>query len=113
MPSNRPDYQKNYIKAHYNLNKDYYKDKAKARKLRILPKTKAILNRFKILKGCIDCGYKDHPEALDFDHVKGTKSFNISQAVNRLTSWSKIKDEVRKCEVRCANCHRIAPASRR
>lgn len=33
MPSNDPEYQKKYIKQHYLDNKDYYKDKAKARKM--------------------------------------------------------------------------------
>lgn len=32
MPSNKPDYQKNYIRQHYLDNKDYYKQKAKLRK---------------------------------------------------------------------------------
>lgn len=113
MPSNRPGYQKDYIKKHYEENKDYYKEKSKKRKQEQLPKRKAILSRYKVLKGCVDCGYKEHPEALDFDHIVGTKSFNISQANNRMTSWLKIKEEVKKCEVRCANCHRIATASRR
>ena len=51
-----------------------------------------VLRRYKLLKGCAHCGYKKHFSALDFDHI------------NRTT---KIKNEVRKCEVLCSNCHRI------
>lgn len=54
---------------------------------------------------CVDCGEPD-PVVLDFDHrVPGEKSFNI--CVRRLdTGWDKIKAEIDKCDVRCANCHR-------
>lgn len=113
MPSKDPEYQKKYIKKHYQLNKDYYKIKSKERKGRVLPLRRSILNRYKIIKGCIDCGYREHSEALDFDHVNGEKKFNVSRALNNMTSWVKIKREVAKCEVRCANCHRIATSLRR
>lgn len=112
MPSNDPTYQSRYIKKHYQENKEYYKDKARLRKEELLPKRKAIISRYKTMKGCIDCGYNQHPEALDFDHLRD-KKFNISQAVNAMTSWPRIKAEVAKCEVRCANCHRVITAERR
>lgn len=113
MPSNKPEYQAEYIRKHYQKNKDYYKSKAKERKLRELPRRKAIISRYKLWKGCVDCGYKAHAEALDFDHVRGEKKFNISEKLSSVGKWKDIKDEIRKCEVRCANCHRVITASRR
>ena len=113
MPSNDPNYQKEYIRKHYQANKQYYKDKAAQRKKDVLPKRRAIIARYKTFKGCIDCGYNLHPHALDFDHVFDTKEFDISPAVNNLTSWKRIRKEIRKCEVRCANCHRIKTFERR
>lgn len=113
MPSKDPEYQKKYIKKHYQLNKDYYKIKAKERRSILLPLRRNILNRYKTIKGCIDCGFNTHPEALDFDHVNGEKEFNIGQALNSMISWVRVKREVAKCEVRCANCHRIVTSSRR
>lgn len=59
--------------------------------------------------GCVDCGLKD-PRALDFDHVRGTKSFTISYGDY---SPSRLLEEIAKCDVRCANCHRIQTAERR
>lgn len=54
---------------------------------------------------CKDCGEKD-PRVLDFDHL-GDKKFEISQMVNRHTrSWKAIEEEMAKCEIVCANCHR-------
>ena len=64
------------------------------------------LRAYKLEKGCIDCGYKAHSAALDFDHLPGSnKEFGIGKAV----AWSdkRVWAEVAKCEVVCANCHRI------
>ena len=55
--------------------------------------------------GCIDCGEKDIL-VLEFDHVVGNKSMNISEMRSGLYSLKKIAEEIAKCEVRCANCHR-------
>jgi uncharacterized protein YbbK (DUF523 family) len=54
---------------------------------------------------CIDCGEKD-VEVLECDHVRGTKIGNIGNLIKRNFSWIKIEEELAKCEVRCANCHR-------
>lgn len=54
---------------------------------------------------CVDCGESD-PVVLDFDHVKGEKRRAIADMVSNYYSIKTIKDEIRKCEIRCANCHR-------
>ena len=54
---------------------------------------------------CTDCGQVFHWAAMDFDHVRGRKKFNISQAQD--IPWHKIEQELKKCELVCANCHRI------
>ena len=61
------------------------------------------LNTYKLKHGCVDCGYKEHAVALHFDHIKGTKTLNVCNA----KSISQAKAEIRKCVVRCANCHAI------
>lgn len=113
MPSNDPNYQRNYIKKHYLNNKDYYKTKAKERNERLRPYLKEFVNRYKLLVGCVDCGYKKNPYALQFDHIKGTKFKEISRLVAEVYSIKLIKEEIRKCEVRCANCHAIITQERR
>jgi hypothetical protein len=54
---------------------------------------------------CVDCGETDIV-VLDFDHIRGEKFLNISQMVNQGYSWKTIKEEINKCDVRCANDHR-------
>lgn len=56
---------------------------------------------------CIDCGGKFPDVAMDFDHVRGEKLFNIGQAVHHDMAWQRLLDEVAKCDIVCANCHRI------
>lgn len=52
---------------------------------------------------CIDCGESD-PVVLEFDHVRGKKLGSISKL--RTISKNVVKREMKKCVVRCANCHR-------
>ena len=66
------------------------------------------LNKFKLRQGCIDCGFKGHPLALQFDHVRGKKLGNPSQMKDR--SIKAIMRELNKCVVRCANCHFVRHA---
>lgn len=64
------------------------------------------INKLKLRAGCIDCGYKEHAEALHFDHRDRTiKNKNVSQIIG--CKLNKIFEEIRKCDVRCANCHAV------
>ena len=51
---------------------------------------------------CVDCGEND-PVVLEFDHKdQSEKGFSLG----RVTTVSRFYEEVKKCVVRCANCHR-------
>lgn len=56
---------------------------------------------------CADCGQRFPLIAMDFDHVRGYKVATISSMANRNFPLRKIREEIGKCEVVCANCHRI------
>ena len=55
---------------------------------------------------CVRCGYCAHEVALDFDHIDpSTKSFELSYIWGN--SHEFIAKEVAKCQLLCANCHRV------
>ena len=60
---------------------------------------------------CVDCG-ETNPIVLEFDHL-GDKTDTIAHMVGMGVSLERIKKEVAKCEVRCANCHRIKTVNER
>lgn len=73
----------------------------------------AYVQAIKLERGCADCGYRDHPAALDFDHLPGhVKELRVAQLSNGATK-AKIDAEIAKCDVVCANCHRVRTANRR
>lgn len=51
---------------------------------------------------CVDCGETD-PIVLTFDHVRD-KKFTIATKVMSV-SQEELINEIKKCEIRCGNCH--------
>ena len=79
-----------------------------ARQRKLLDYIQAI----KLERGCTDCGYREHPAALEFDHLPGfVKEHRVATMAGGSTK-AKIDAEIAKCEVVCANCHRIRTANR-
>ena len=70
------------------------------------------LHGYKVGKGCADCGYNEHPAALQFDHIEDNKVGNVSTMAGSY-GFHKILEEIEKCEVVCANCHSVRTARRR
>ena len=80
----------------------------------IKKKIRAYVIGYKKKGSCADCGFigREYPEVLDFDHLRD-KKFNIS-AFKRVTSgFVKVKEEMEKCDLVCANCHRIRTVRRK
>ena len=61
--------------------------------------------------GCVDCGFNKHPDVLEFHHKP---EFHKRKAVARLVGnrWITIFEEIVKCDLLCANCHRLRTATR-
>jgi hypothetical protein len=77
----RKEYKKNYYQLKANFVLEYKKDKK-----------------------CINCGYKEHPEILQFHHTKGDKSFSVGSGIGNKKNET-IKKEMDKCILLCPNCH--------
>lgn len=70
-----------------------------------------VVNRYKRIKGCVDCGYDAHWDALEFDHDDNSQKRDTVASL-MYASWAVIKAEIAKCVVRCANCHAIRTRTR-
>lgn len=98
---------KEYQRQHYKNNKEAYKIKARKYKHDRLN----FLWEIKLGNSCVDCGEHYHPIAMDFDHVSGNKSFAVGRSA-REVGVEKLLQEIEKCELVCANCHRVRTLSR-
>jgi hypothetical protein len=71
----------------------------------------AWLHEYKLAHGCADCGYREHPVALEFDHLPGSQKLGgLSRMIG--CSEARLLAEIAKCEVVCANCHAIRTYNR-
>ncbi|MDT0203833.1 hypothetical protein [Nocardioides sp. AE5] len=66
----------------------------------------------KIANGCADCGWAEWARGLDWDHVRGVKVLGVSSMIANSRPWGEILAEMTKCEVVCANCHRLRTKAR-
>ena len=62
--------------------------------------------QYKQTLSCEQCGWNDS-RALEFHHHNDDKKENISRLVAHGYSWDTIEEEIKKCQVLCANCHRL------
>jgi len=61
---------------------------------------------FKATLACIKCG-QNHPATFDFHHTdSNTKEASVNKLVKN-RAFKRAMEEVQKCVVLCANCHRI------
>lgn len=83
---------------------------AVARQRRARARGLAYINSLKN-KPCVDCGNSFPSVCMDFDHLPGTvKIRNVSMMLT--CSRHTIDAEVAKCDLVCANCHRVRTATR-
>lgn len=97
-------------KENYKQKATHYINKVKQRNVNYRDRNRRFV--FEYLKNhpCVDCGESD-PVVLEFDHLSD-KECNISSLAVSSYSLKKIEEEIAKCEVCCANCHRKRTAKR-
>lgn len=94
----RKQFYKTKFKGKEKQYKDWYKSRQKQVDAFVYSKKD---------KPCMDCGIKYPHYVMDFDHVRGEKYMGISIMRTRRMSLEKLTEEIEKCDVVCANCHRI------
>lgn len=96
-------------KYHANRSKNKKTRKQELQKKRV-NETILKLRLYKESRGCMDCG-ESNPLVLDFDHRDpAKKSFTIGSVARKGWSLEVLYKEIDKCDVVCANCHRIRTA---
>jgi 5-methylcytosine-specific restriction endonuclease McrA len=79
-------------------------DRSYKKQLARMNRTMRFIKRVKTMFGCSICGYKKSSVALHFDHIDAsTKYLEISRMYN--ANMQRLKNEMRKCQILCANCH--------
>jgi hypothetical protein len=95
------------IRAHYAANREYYKDKARTRQRVVILQTREWLLAYLSEHPCVDCGLTD-VRVLEFDHRDVAEKVAAVAVLARAGyPLTRVMGEVEKCDVRCANCHRI------
>lgn len=65
------------------------------------------IDKIKQAAGCEECGYNAHPAALDFDHRDPNDKLFLIPRILQRSPLKVIFNEIRKCRILCANCHRV------
>lgn len=97
---------KNYRKNYYADNKTIaIKYSLESTRLIRIRNSQFLWDYLKI-NPCIKCGEND-PIVLEFDHKDSfDKITEVSTMAKNGASLEKIKEEINKCDILCANCHR-------
>jgi hypothetical protein len=68
------------------------------------------IEKYKESNPCTDCDRLYPYYVMDFDHARGEKFRGVSRMQGY--SWERVLAEIAKCDLVCANCHRIRTQSR-
>jgi hypothetical protein len=112
MPYANKEDEREYQRKHYIRYKDEYLKRSKENNRRYIRRNRELVNRYKVFVGCHKCGFKKHHNALDLHHVSGNKDRTIARLCRGSVSMKRLEEEIRKCVVLCANCHRMEHAKR-
>lgn len=104
MPYKDPAKQKEAAHRHYLLNREKYQESHR----NFISRKVEWFRELKMGMKCVRCGF-DHPAALEFHHLdkrNGDKKLLISYLIKKF-SRERLLEEIKKCEIICANCHSI------
>jgi len=76
---------------------DYFKDKRR--------EFCTFIDALKLGRPCLDCGEEFPSYVMEFDHVRGSKRFNLGKMTNHRRE--AVEAEIEKCDLVCCNCHRV------
>jgi len=119
------NYNKEYQQSYNKLNRDKVNSRARAyyrmradkdpqyvrNRQKRKKDIKKLVDELKSMFGCAKCPERD-PDCLEFHHLN-EKRLTVAAMCNRNMNISEIIDEMLKCAVLCANCHRKVHAPKK
>jgi hypothetical protein len=99
-----------YRRSHYLRNRATYIRQEVARIRRYRQENRPLLREYLRTHPCVDCGETDIV-VLDFDHRGPAQKRHGVTVLALHKSWTRVLEEIAKCDVRCANCHRRRTAT--
>jgi len=111
-PEKRRAYHREYMRGWYQNHREEHIARTTNVNRRARATTRKLIDELKSHPGP-DCGGTFPPVLKDFDHVRGTKRGIISRLSGGRMAKAKLLEEIAKCEVVCANCHRLRTLLRR
>lgn len=100
MPIKDEEARKAYARQHYLENKALYQNRGRKQRA----EREAYVFQLKIQNPCVDCGENYHPCQMQYDHIGTDKVASVSDMIRNHT-LARVKLEIAKCELVCANCH--------
>lgn len=94
-------------RRHYEKNREAYLARSRDQKA-------AIREAVRVAKDvpCADCGGRFPYYVMEFDHLPGAAKRCDPAKLHQFASMRTAMEELAKCEVVCANCHRFRTAQR-
>lgn len=83
------------------------KEKTRARTTRSRTLAKRKIWEIKEESGCVDCKEKYPHYMLEFDHLPEFEKLDSPTQIMHKYSWERAMEEISKCDIVCANCHKI------
>ena len=97
-----------YAKKYYHDNQEHLSAAERVRR-----KLRAWVQRMQIIETlggcCANCGYKEHLDGLEIDHVVPIRVASSDRILTKIGSigWNKIEEALVGCQLLCGTCHRI------
>lgn len=99
-----------YNRAYYARNREHILVQKRANKKASRKRMRDYIIKVKDTP-CKDCNIKYPYYVMQFDHLRD-KKFIISQATSLSCSFERLEEEIKKCDIVCANCHTIRTFNR-
>lgn len=92
-------------RKHYRNNKKQYLNRNKERKRVMFEYVRKIKDT-----PCKDCRGSFPYYVMDLDHRETSEKVDVIGKIILNGSWRKLYEEIKKCDIVCANCHRVRTA---